>query len=157
MDSLLQGVSPLAWFRLPRFAPLLLCTSLLSGCSAESYLNQLKAALNRTTGSAPVVLSGSLATVANPVSAPDPLPRSLALVSRPAPLVSSFARISVPGPLPRSLTPVPIPDPQVKDTTPVSVPGPLPVIGLITALAFCRRFRQIKVRRQRQGSFSDIP
>ncbi len=38
----------------------------------------------------------------------------------------------------------------------VSVPGPLPVLGLATALAYCRQFRHAMARRQRQPSGNEI-
>jgi hypothetical protein len=50
----------------------------------------------------------------------------------------------------------PLPADHDRDSAPQSVPGPLPVLGLITALGYCRQFRlAIKLRQQHTGA-SDL-
>jgi len=87
MDPLLPGVSPLARFRLPRLAPLLLCIPLLSSCSVQRSIGALQAPLTLSSG--PALGSGP-----SPVEkAPSPHPM-------PSPLPRGRAPVYVPGPLP---------------------------------------------------------
>jgi hypothetical protein len=44
----------------------------------------------------------------------------------------------------------------IRDYGPVSVPGPLPVLGLVTALAYCRQFRYTMARRKKPPSGIEI-
>ena len=53
---------------------------------------------------------------------------------------------------PAALPPLPADLDRDRDSAPQSVPGPLPVLGLITALGYCRRIRlAIKLRPRRTG------
>jgi hypothetical protein len=54
---------------------------------------------------------------------------------------------------PAALAPLIADHDRDKDSAPQSVPGPLPLLGLITALGYCRRFRlAIRARQQETGA-----
>ena len=54
-------------------------------------------------------------------------------------------------PPPPALPPLPGDHDRDRDSAPKSVPGPLPVLGPITALGYCRRFR-LAIRARQQGT-----